>query len=214
MSKSKKIKEFVTDFGYDKYIYLGNWGTYPVYQPQYDDDILNKTCNDTFIIIDYKDDIRFGDSSEIALIKSDFWENRHNLKNINGIIDKYKEKYIELYNILESGRNKVKTSIIRTGILASLGIPSFLQNLSALDAGYNYGNSKNFSSGELKYELKKIFFEISYPEYRRKNGDMDFWDLYFYISELLDVELTELDREIIEEVKTDLYLEFYDFRED
>ena len=43
---------------------------------------------------------------------------------------------------------------------------------------------------------------------------MDFWDLYFYISELLDVELTELDREIIEEVKTDLYLEFYDFRED
>ena len=115
---------------------------------------------------------------------------------------------MELYEVLESKEKEMKGSIIRTGILTLLGAPSFVKNLSAFDAGCDYSKYKNFSNYELKKELENIFFEITYPEYCRKKGDMEIWELSLYISEMLNIELTRLDRDIIDDLKIRLILTY------
>lgn len=210
---SSKIKEFIIEQGYTKYIYLGKWLDYSVYQPRYDEEFLNEFYNDEFVIVDYDGEIRMASSIEAYLIKDTFFKEEKNIQteNIDEIdsnIKEYRSEYLEIYEALKDKKEKMKNSIIRTGILSVLGVPSFLQNLSAFDAGCNYSKYKEFSENELKSELKTIFYKIAYPEYCKKDGNMEFWDIYFYIAEKLEVDLTELDKNIISDLTTKIYLEY------
>ena len=206
MSIKRKLNDLLEEEGYDKYIYLGEWLYSPVYQLKYNDDFLNELYEEKYVIVEFEDEIRFANSTETFLIKDFFANSKINEDNLD--IETYKRKYMELYEVLESKAKEMKGSIIRTGILTLLGAPSFVKNLSAFDAGCDYSKYKNFSNYELKKELENIFFEITYPEYCRKKGNMETWELSFYISEILNIELTRLDREIIDDLKTRLILTY------
>ena len=206
MSIKRKLNDLLEEEGYDKYIYLGEWFDFSVYQLKYKDDFLNELYEEKYVIVEFEDEIRFANSTETFLIKDFFANSKINEDNL--AIEIYKRKYMELYEVLESKEKEMKGSIIRTGILTLLGVSSFVKNLSAFDAGCDYSKYKNFSNYELKKELENIFFEITYPEYCRKEGNMETWELSFYISEILNIELTRLDREIVDDLKTRLILTY------
>ena len=170
MSINRKLNDLLEEEGYDKYIYLGEWLDFLVYQLKYNDDFLNELYEEKYVIVEFEDEIRFANSTETFLIKDFFADSEITEDNLD--VETYKRKYMELYEVLESKEKEMKGSIIRTGILTLLGAPSFVKNLSAFDAGCDYSKYKNFSNYELKKELENIFFEITYPEYYRKKGDV------------------------------------------
>lgn len=206
MSTEERLNELLEEEDCDKYIYLGEWRYSPVYQLKYDDDFFNELYEEKYAIVEFEDEIRLANSTEAFLIKDYFSNSEVDEDNLD--VETYKRKYMELYKILESKEKEMKGSIIRTGILTLLGAPSFVKNLSAFDAGCDYSKYKNFSNYELKKELENIFFEITYPEYCRKKGDMEIWELSLYISEMLNIELTRLDRDIIDDLKIRLILTY------